>query len=78
MASIQNVAFDGFTRTPGSRENMLIALVAKIAGRLAAWKEERKTLNELNQLTDAQLRDIGIYRSDIPAVSKGLFGGRHG
>lgn len=30
-----------------------------------------RTYNELSSLTDAQLRDIGIYRNDIEAVALG-------
>lgn len=32
---------------------------------LATWREHRKVIKELNAMTDAQLRDIGIYRGDI-------------
>ena len=32
---------------------------------LATWREHRKVVKELNMLTDAQLKDIGISRGDI-------------
>ena len=32
---------------------------------LATWREHRNTIKELNRLTDAELRDIGIARADI-------------
>ncbi len=32
---------------------------------LATWREHRKTIKQLNQLTDRELRDIGISRADI-------------
>lgn len=34
------------------------------------WKETRRTVNELSHLTDRELRDIGINRSDIYAVAR--------
>ncbi len=33
----------------------------------------RKTYNELNKLTDYELRDLGIGRSDIPSIAAGTF-----
>ena len=32
---------------------------------LATWREHRNTIKTLNRLTDKELRDIGINRSDI-------------
>lgn len=32
---------------------------------LATWREHRKVIKELNTLSDAELRDIGINRHDI-------------
>lgn len=32
---------------------------------LATWRSHRETIKHLNQLTDRELRDIGISRSDI-------------
>ena len=32
---------------------------------LATWREHRNTIKELNRLSDAELRDIGISRADI-------------
>jgi uncharacterized protein YjiS (DUF1127 family) len=32
---------------------------------LATWREHRKAIKQLNQLTDRELNDIGISRSDI-------------
>lgn len=32
---------------------------------LATWREHRKAIKHLNQLTDRELKDIGINRSDI-------------
>lgn len=32
---------------------------------LASWREHRRVIKELNMLSDKDLRDIGINRSDI-------------
>ena len=32
---------------------------------LATWREHRKAIKQLNQLTDRELRDLGISRADI-------------
>ena len=32
---------------------------------LATWREHRKAIKQLNQLTDHELNDIGISRADI-------------
>ncbi len=32
---------------------------------LATWREHRKVIKELNQLSDRELQDIGINRGDI-------------
>ena len=33
----------------------------------------RKTKNELSRLTDHDLKDLGIYRSDIESIARGTF-----
>jgi uncharacterized protein YjiS (DUF1127 family) len=32
---------------------------------LATWREHRKAIKQLNMLTDRELNDIGMNRSDI-------------
>jgi uncharacterized protein YjiS (DUF1127 family) len=32
---------------------------------LCTWRQHRAAIKQLNRLTDAQLKDIGISRSDI-------------
>ncbi len=32
---------------------------------LATWREHRKAIKQLNQLTDKELSDIGLSRCDI-------------
>jgi uncharacterized protein YjiS (DUF1127 family) len=49
---------------------------ATLRSRLAAWNERRKTIarvtRELNTYTERQLADLGLNRSDIPDVARGL------
>ena len=35
-----------------------------------AWRQYRATANELNRLSQRELADLGISRSDIPAVAR--------
>ena len=44
---------------------MLVALL----NFLRSWKRYNASLNELNQLGDRELADIGITRSDIPRIA---------
>ena len=32
---------------------------------LATWREHRRAIKQLNQLTDRELKDLGINRADI-------------
>ena len=46
------------------RKNWIIRML----GRLKAWHLHRKTIRELNAMSDMLLRDIGIDRYEIPDV----------
>lgn len=37
----------------------------------ARWRAHRNTIRELSSLSDRELNDIGIARSDIPFVVRG-------
>lgn len=39
---------------------------------LKTWNDERITRRELNALSDRELADVGLRRSDIESVVKGL------
>lgn len=41
---------------------------------IAAWRRERTVLRELSRLSDRELADLGIARSDIRAIADGRFG----
>jgi uncharacterized protein YjiS (DUF1127 family) len=44
-------------------------IIANVLELLRAWRRYNASLNELNQLGDRELSDIGISRSDIPRVA---------
>ena len=44
-------------------------LKANFSIRIKAWKSKRRTITELEQLTDLQLQDVGLVRADIPVVA---------
>lgn len=51
----------------------LKALFGAIAAPYKVWREYQETYQELAQLDDRMLADIGITRSDIPRVAAGLW-----
>lgn len=42
--------------------------IAGLIARFNAWNARRVTRNELNQLSDRELADIGLVRADIPGI----------
>lgn len=72
---ITSLAGGAATRPSAERSGALTRLIA----RLVAWWDERRriarTVAELDQLSDAELNDIGISRADILDVARGV--GRH-
>lgn len=50
------------------KTNIVSRLVKSITNSL----NSARTYNELNRLSDAELRDIGIYRSEIRAIAFGV------
>lgn len=51
-------------------DSRLGALVARLAQRWAAYQTYRRTLFELETLTDRELNDIGLSRWDIRRVAR--------
>ena len=45
-------------------------LLAKLIHAFRAWRSYDRSLRELSRLNDRELADIGISRSDIPAVAR--------
>lgn len=48
-----------------SRGNRLFGAFANLAGSFAAWNDARVTRNALSRLSDHELDDLGLTRSDI-------------
>jgi uncharacterized protein YjiS (DUF1127 family) len=49
---------------------MINQTITAIVHAVTAYKVERRTIKELNFLSDRELSDIGICRADIPAIAK--------
>ena len=41
-----------------------------VIGSFRKWRNYRRTVNELNALTNRELDDLGINRGDIPFVAR--------
>jgi uncharacterized protein YjiS (DUF1127 family) len=50
---------------------MLLSLIRMIQ----AFRDYQRNVSELSQLSDRELSDIGIDRSDIPRVAAGTYNG---
>jgi uncharacterized protein YjiS (DUF1127 family) len=50
---------------------MLLSLIRLIQ----AFRDYQRNVNELSQLSDRELADIGLDRSDIPRVAAGNYNG---
>ncbi|WP_082505686.1 DUF1127 domain-containing protein [Aureimonas sp. Leaf324] len=42
----------------------------RFANALRSFRKARETANELNRLSNRELADLGISRSDIPALAR--------
>lgn len=52
----------------------LTSLVEQVVASVRAWYLARATIAALDQLSDRELEDIGIIRSDIPDIADRLVG----
>jgi uncharacterized protein YjiS (DUF1127 family) len=60
----------------GEVRALLARLGARASGLGARWAARRKVARDLRQLdlcTDRELRDMGLSRSDFPAIIKGVY-----
>ena len=48
--------------------------IMNIAQKLTTWRKYRETVNELGRMTDRELSDLGIGRSDIRRVARTAVG----
>jgi uncharacterized protein YjiS (DUF1127 family) len=49
-----------------------ISMLAAAMRRVAQWHRERSDMALLRRMTDRDLRDIGLNRTDVQAISQGL------
>jgi uncharacterized protein YjiS (DUF1127 family) len=56
----------------GGQEWVVVALAKYLGRKLAAWSSRRDAYRRLTALDDRMLADIGLRRSDIPAVVKAM------
>jgi uncharacterized protein YjiS (DUF1127 family) len=64
------VSLQGLNRI-ARRLPMLLSLIRMIR----AFREYQRNVSELAQLSDRELADIGLDRSDIPRVAAGTYNG---
>ena len=69
----QLVSFTGHAPQTLAAAEGFIGLFRDIANAVKAKIDAYRTENELYELSDAQLKDIGIGRSDIKAIARGKF-----
>lgn len=66
-------AFDTTRTTYGSGNlfGRVAAVFGAVVSTVVDWNDARMTRNALNKLTDRELADIGMTRSDIDVVAEG-------
>jgi uncharacterized protein YjiS (DUF1127 family) len=70
IRSNEAVLFQGLNRKI-RRIPMLLSLIRMVK----AFRDYQRNVNELSQLSDRELADIGLDRSDIPRVAAGTYDG---
>jgi uncharacterized protein YjiS (DUF1127 family) len=55
---------------PKQKRNKKVISLKTISEKLKAWRRHREAMRELSQLSDHELSDIGIGRSDIEYVAR--------
>jgi uncharacterized protein YjiS (DUF1127 family) len=61
----------------GVQTMSLINLLISAKAGIAKWRQRRRAFDELLALDDRSLADIGIHRSEIPAIVEGVRTARH-
>ena len=62
-------AIETFTRPSASRENRVAGLIGSLNQRVQRYRTYRKTLEELETLSDRELFDLGLSRAQFRAIA---------
>lgn len=49
-----------------------------LAGEIGRWRRERAMVSALDALDDGMLKDIGVYRCEIPSLARRRWRGAEG
>ena len=60
---------DTFTRMTAGRQGRVARLVGDLTQRVERYKTYRRTLDDLSELSDRELVDLGLSRSMLRAVA---------
>jgi uncharacterized protein YjiS (DUF1127 family) len=71
IQSNDEVSLQGLNRQDKETTPMLLSLIRMIR----AFRDYQRNVSELSQLSDRELADIGLDRSDIPRVAAGSYNG---
>ena len=69
LAPISNIEL--LRQANEARNAVITSAMQRMVSGFAAWMQRRRAEAELLSLTDRELADIGITRSDIPAILSG-------
>jgi uncharacterized protein YjiS (DUF1127 family) len=58
-----------------NRKTRRLPMLLSFIRMIQAFREYQRNVNELSQLNDRELADIGLDRSDIPRVAAGAYNG---
>ena len=67
---IKRSSKDAAPRTGAEQRASRKGIIMNMARSFNNWRKYRQTVNELGRMTDRELRDLGIGRSDIPYVAR--------
>src|SRR5471032_3261173 len=64
-------------RLPRAESNTLrrLSMLLSLIRMIQAFRDYQRNVSELSQLSDRELADIGLDRSDIPRVAAGTYNG---